>query len=279
MRRLEICELPFAMAACLAAMLVAATPGSALAGAPPAPTRAIGIEGLLALELPRSDYRPRPFDDRTELILRIEAITPASKQQQRYAFHYMGLEPGNYSLADYLIRPDGSRPDELSNIFVNVQAVLPVDHDGKLTGYAPELFSFIGGYRLFLGLIAFLWCSGIVGFVMSYRKKRIVCVPAVVVPEPTFEERMRPLVEAAAEGKLSLDDKATLERLLMGYWRGKLNLPELPMAEALEKVKAHDQAGELLRALERWLHQRNGASAHEVNVLLAPYRQTDGGAA
>ena len=236
------------------------------------PTRAIGIEGRAALELPRPDYQPRLLDDRTELILRIEAVTNVATNRHRYDFHYMGLEPGSYSLAQYLIHPDGSLATELSNTLVHVQAVLPDDHDGKLTAYTPERFPFIGGYRVFLGLVALLWIGGIAAFVVSYRKKRVVAAPVVVVPEPSFAERIRPLVEAAASGKLSLDGKAQLERLLMGFWREKLNLPELRMAEALEQLKAHAQAGELLRALERWLHQRTGAPAEEVNRLLEPYR-------
>ncbi len=259
-------------AALAVAMLVSATTFAADTNS--TPTRAIGIEGRVALDLPRDDYRPRPLDDRTELILRIEALTPAPNRQFRYDFHYMGMEPGSYSLADYLIRPDGSRPDELSNTLVHVQAMLPKTHDGKLTGYTPERFPFIGGYRIFLGLVALLWVAGIIGFIRSYRKKRVVAAPVVVVPEPTFAERIRPLVEAAAAGKLSLDDKAQLERLLMGFWREKLNLSaEQRMAEVLEQLKAHAQAGELLRALERWLHQRDGATVEEVNSLLEPYRQ------
>jgi hypothetical protein len=242
------------------------------------PTRAIGIEGRVTLDLPRGDYRPRPLDDRTELILRIESVTPAPNQQHRYDFHYMGLEPGSYSLANYLIRPDGSRPDELSNTLVQVKALLPENHDGKLTSYTPERFPFIGGYRVFLGLVALLWAGGIAGFVISYRKKRVITAPPAVVPEPSFAERIRPLVEAAANGTLTPEGKAQLERLMMGFWREKLNLPaEQRMAEALERLKAHAQAGELLRALERWLHQRASAPAEEVRALLAPYR--NGGAA
>jgi hypothetical protein len=251
-------------------------PGVAFAADPTntPPTRAIGIEGRVSLDLPRGDYRPRPLDDRTELILRIEAVTNVAANQHRYEFHYMGLEPGAYSLAQYLIHPDGSLAMELSNTLVHVQAVLPLDHDGKLTSYTPGRFPFIGGYRVFLGLVALLWVGGIAGFVISYRKRRVVAVPVVVVPEPSFAERIRPLVEAAAAGKLSLEDKAQLERLMMGFWREKLHLPvEQRMAESLDQLKAHAQAGELLRALERWLHQRAGATAQEVNALLEPYRR------
>ena len=274
MRRFTICDLRFAIAACFVALLLSGNSISAQTNSSTnsPPTRAIGIEGRVSLELPRADYQPRPLDDRTELILRIEAVTSVATNRHRYDFYYMGLEPGNYSLANYLIRPDGSQPDELSNTLVQVQAVLPEDHDGKLTRYTPEQFPFIGGYRVFLGLIGLLWFGGIAVFVMSYRKKRVTVAPVMVAPEPTFAERIRPLVEAAASGNLSLDGKAQLERLLMGFWREKLSLPDLRMAEALERLKAHSQAGELLRALERWLHQRGGAAAGEVNLLLEPYR-------
>jgi hypothetical protein len=81
------------------------------------------------------------------------------------------------------------------------------------------------------------------------------------------------LVEAAAAGELGPEGQAQLERLLTGYWRERLALPELRMAEAVMRLKAHAEAGELLRALERWLHRPGGISATEVSVLLEPYRQ------
>ena len=97
-------------------------------------------------------------------------------------------------------------------------------------------------------------------------------MPVVVIPPPSFAERLRPLVEEAAAGKLTVEGQANLERLLMGYWREKLNLPELRMAESLARLKAHAEAGELLRALERWLHRPGGAMRDEVSMLLHPYR-------
>ena len=249
-------------------------------------SRSIGIEGKTSLTLPRPDYRPRPLDDRTELIVRIESVTASSNTQYRYDFYYMGLEPGAYSLADYLVRPDGSRPDELAGLGLAVRAMLPEDHDGQLNAYIPRPFPFIGGYRAFLLLLGLLWAGGIAAFVVSYRKRRIVVVPAPVVVAPSLADRMRPLVEAAVRGELSTDGQAQLERLLLGYWREQLDLPELRMAEALARLKEHAEAGQLLRALERWLHQRAGAPVEEVSALLEPYRRvpasppsTEGGVA
>jgi len=225
----------------------------------------------VTLDLPRADYRPRPLDDRTEFILRIDSVTPATSGKFRYELYYMGLEPENFDLADFLIRPDGRRPDELSGMKVQVESLLPEDHDGQLAAYTPERFPFIGGYRAALGVVAALWAGGIAAFIWSSRKRKPVLHAAPTVVAPSFAERLRPLVEAAAKGQLTTEEKAQIERLLLGFWRDKLQLPELRMAEAVVRLRNHAQAGELLRALERWLHQRTGASAAEVNSLLEPY--------
>jgi hypothetical protein len=261
---------------------------SAVAAPPPTngtPSRTIGIEGYVSTDLPRADYRPRPLDDRTELILRLEGVTALTNGQHRYDFYYIGLEPGPYNLANYLMRPDGSRPDELDHLRIHVRAMLPEDHDGQLGAYFPRRFPWIGGYRALLGLMALVWVGGFVAFALASRKKHALVVPVATPPQPSLAERLRPLVEAAAAGRLTPDGQARLERLLMGYWREKLGLPELRMAEALMRLKAHAEAGELLRALERWLHRPGGVSAAEVASLLEPYRHvpvpavvTEGGA-
>ena len=237
-------------------------------------SRNIGIEGSVSITLPRADYQPRPLDDRTELILRVERVTMLASNQHRYEFFYMGLEPGAYKLADYLIHFDGTRPDELGDLRIQVRAMLPEDHDGKLNAYVPRVFPFIGGYRVALIALGVLWVGGIAAFIYFSRKKRVVAAPVAVTPPPSFAERLRPLVEQAAAGKLSVEGQANLERLLMGYWREKLNLSELRVAESLAKLKAHAEAGELLRALERWLHRPGGATREEVSSLLQPYRNS-----
>jgi hypothetical protein len=195
-----------------------------------------------------------------------------ASNQHRYDFFYMGLEPGAYKLADFLIRPDGSRPDELGELRLHVRSMLPEDHDGRLNAYVPRLFPSIGGYRAFLCLLAFLWVASLVLYLFLTRKKRVVETKEVITPPLSFAERLRPLVEEAAAGKLSVEGQANLERLLMGYWREKLNLPQMRMAEALARLKAHNEAGELLRSLECWLHRPGAVSAQEIASLLQPYR-------
>jgi hypothetical protein len=235
-------------------------------------TRNLGIEGVSNMVLPRGDYQARPMDDRSELLLNVQSVEPADAGGFRYKIQYMGMEPGEYSLAEFLMRPDGSRPEEIKDFRLHVRAELPEDHNGQLEQMSAAPFPFIGGYRIFLGFLGLLWVAGIVMFIRSYRKKKVVTVEAVVVLEPGFAERIRPLVESAAAGTITLEDQTLLERLLMGFWREKLELTEPRVAEAVLLLKQHPVAGELLRAMERWLHRPGGSSAAEINPLLEPYR-------
>jgi hypothetical protein len=234
--------------------------------------RVIGIEGDVTLMLDRGDYQPKPLDDRTPLILRIENITPAEGGRFSYDFHYIGFEPGTYPLSDYLVLPDGSPAVETAGVMVEVRSVLPPDHDGKLNPHVPRPFPWFGGYRMMLAGLAALWLLGLFAFYWIGRRRKVVEVVEIQPPPPSYAERMRPLVEAAAMGKLSVTGQAELERLMTGYWREKLSLPERRMADSLGALKRHPDAGALLLALERWLHRPEGASRDEIESLLEPYR-------
>ena len=206
-------------------------------------SRVIGIEGDVAVTLPRGDYQARPLDDRTPLILRVEKITPAAGGRFTYQFHYMGFEAGDYRLANYLVRPDGSLAKEIGDEIVHVRSTLPADHDGALNPYIPRPFPWFGGYRMFLWILAVLWVGGIAAFAWFGRNRKPAVAPVVVVPQPSYAERMRPLVEAAAAGNLATNGQAELERLMTGYWREKLALPDdQRMADALA---AHPKASDL----------------------------------
>ena len=234
--------------------------------------RVIGIEGNATVLLSRGDYQPKPLDDRTPLILRIEAIIPESEGRFNYHFHYIGFEPGTYDLGHYLILPDGSPAAEAGGVMIEVRSILPADHDGSLNPYLTRPFPWFGGYRVMLVALAILWVLGLVGFYWFGRRRKPVVVVEPVLPPPSYAERMRPLVEAAAAGTLTVSGQAELERLMTGYWRDKLALPDQRMADTLAALKRHSDAGALLLALERWLHRPGGASQTEIDSLLEPYR-------
>ena len=64
-----------------------------------------------------------------------------------------------------------------------------------------------------------------------------------------------------------------LERLLLAFWRRRCDLAGLEPAAALARLRAHPEAGALLRGTDAWLHQPPGrAETVDVEALLAPYR-------
>ncbi len=273
-------DLRIAIAICLTALGGAAaadaTNGVALSRTGGARGQAIGIEGRAVLALPSPNYQVKPLDDRTELILRIERIERGAGEN-RYHFHFIGLEPGAYRLADYLIRPDGSRPDEIADVRLPVEALLPVDHNGHLSQFVARPFPFIGGYRVALMGLGVVWLGGLAGLGLVGRKKAKRALVAETLP-PSFADRLQPLVEAAARRGLTVEEQAALERLLMGYWRDKLNLAPDRIAQALQQLKAHPEAGAILRTVERWLHAPGDSKevTSEIRTLLEPYRHLPG---
>lgn len=243
------------------------------AAAAETPSRLLGIEGDVSFTLDRADYRPRPMDDRTPLILMIDSIRPAGGEGHVYDIHYIGFEAGAYRLADYLMLPDGSPATGIGEVSVQVRSVLPPNHNGALAAYVPQPFPALGGYRMLLKLLAGLWLLGLAAFLWFGRRRRVQTVVEAVPPPPTYAERMRPLVQAAAAGRLDPDGQAELERLMTGYWRDRLHLNEPRMADNLAALKRHAEAGLLLNALERWLHRPGGASAGDIQKLLEPYQR------
>ncbi len=235
--------------------------------------KGIGLENDVEITLDRGDYQPKPLDDRTPLILRLEHIKPAENGRFTYLFHYISFEPGSYRLADYLIHLDGTPATDLGETPIEIKSILPPDFQGELNAFSPQPFPALGGYRMLLGGLAVLWLCGLPALIWLGRKKLELAVVEEVIPALSYAERIRPFVEAAAAGNLTATDQATLERLLTGYWREKIAQPEKRMGEVLTALKAHPEAGSLLLALERWLHRPGGASRAEVEKLLEPYRQ------
>lgn len=235
--------------------------------------KGIGLESDVVITLDRGDYLPRPMDDRTPLILRLDGVKPAENGRFTYSFHYISFEPGSYRLADYLMHPDGSPATDLGETPIEIKSILPPSFQGELNPFSAKPFPKLGGYRMVLGGLAVLWLCGLPALIWLGRKKKAALVEEPVVPAPSYAERIRPFVEAAASGTLTASGQAELERLLTGYWREKVAGPEQRMSESLAALKRHPEAGSLLKALERWLHQPGGASKSEIEGLLEPYRR------
>lgn len=238
----------------------------------------VGLErAAKVLVLPRADYSVAPQDDGTALLLTIDSVTPKMDGGYAYAIRSLGFESGEYRLADYLVHPDGTAASELGDLSLKVAGLLPADHNGKLNTFAPVPTPWFGGYKAALITSGCLWLAALPALVLMGRKRKVVAAVVPPAPEPGRVERMRPLVQAAAEGRLDLAGRAELERLILGHSRETARMAEGRVAESIAAMRRHPEYGPLLLALERWLHAPEGASPGEIDAMLAPYGRSPGG--
>jgi len=226
--------------------------------------------------LPGAELAVREPERDAAIVLRIDAARPHG-DAWRYDLVWYGLEPGTYDLAPYLTRTDGSALGELGPLTATVTSLLP---PGQIEPHRPaagELPS-LGGYRVLLVLAGVLWTAALLWLVVSGRRRRRAEESAPARPA-TLAERLRPLVADALAGRLSPAGRSALELGLIALWRRRLGLEQRATLEAVALIRAHPEAGALVRGLEEWLHRpqaqgAQGAGAAEVDVerLLAPYR-------
>ena len=223
------------------------------------------------LILPGSELAVRPLNNDTDpLVVRI-VKTIRHGDAHRYQIEYYGLEPGTHDLTDYLQRTDGTLADDLPVIPVRVDPLLPagqIQPNPMRTQRTPS----IGGYRVKMLLAGTVWLAGLLVILFAGRRK-ILGGDRFMQQEPSLADRLRPIVEDAMHNRLTESKQAELERLLLTYWRQRLDLNEVKAAEAITALRQHEEAGQLLRQLESWLHKPAGQrDTVDVGELLKPYR-------
>jgi len=241
----------------------------------PAPPKAlssssVGVSAQLAqMVIAGSELEAKPIDDRqAPLVVRVVATYPHGTDF-RYDFEYYGLEPGRYDLRDFLQRKDHSPLTSAQPLPVEIITRLPA---GQLlpSDLATKKLPYVGGYRDALFAGAILWL--LVLFWLVGGRRRLAMAANGKVRPPSPAERLRPLVVEAVAGRLTPEGQAELERVLLSYWRQRLGLEQADPVLALATVRAHPEAGALLRLIEDWLHRPGGAAEVDVAAILAPYQ-------
>jgi hypothetical protein len=244
------------------------------ATAPPAPLAetTVGMSGRLeGVVLPGTELVEKRTEDRKEpVVLRVVRVYPHGTDF-RYDLEFSGLEPGTYDLGKSLRRKDGSPLGDLPPLMVKVNPVLP---PGQIQPNKLEIESGprLGGYRVLLIAGIVFWVLVLTTVIASFFLPRGRKATAVSDRPVSLAERLRPLVEGAIAGKLSREQLANLERSLLAYWRKRLGLEAAEPGVAVEKLRAHPEAGPLLGQLEAWLHRPGPPAPVDVVALLAPYR-------
>lgn len=258
--------------------LLAAVTCAGLAKAPAQKTNAppgaipVGMEGSRMKVLPGDKLEAAPVGDKSKIILRIHDVFPHGTDK-RYDLRYFGFVPGEYDLAKFLRHADGTAPTNLPPIPVRIRGILPEDHDGKLIEDKSGGVSLPGSYTAWLIGLGVVWFIAAWPLFLLGRKRKTPLGQAQD-EGPDLAERLRPLVEQAANGTLDIDGRARLERMIFSHWRERLGLPgDGDLAELHQQLKKHDEAGPLLRGLEDWLHRPPGTATVDIAALLEPYRR------
>ncbi|HUG68672.1 MAG TPA: hypothetical protein VMM76_13035 [Pirellulaceae bacterium] len=239
------------------------------------PENSIGTEGVFYLRTTGSAIEVKPFEKRESLLIRIADVT-REQAVSIYEIRYIGFIAGEYDLRDYLRQIDGTDLSSVPPAKVSIVSVLPASHDGELGAIERSPLPFAWPYRILLAGAVLLWLIPLVWWKkqrMSHRKR---VTKEVHPPNPSLSDQLKPLVEAALDGRSSPREQATLERLLLSFWREKLNLNECGSQQALASMRAHREAGALLRQVDAWLHMPPGRREIDVPALLAPYRNVTG---
>jgi hypothetical protein len=242
---------------------------TAMAAESAAPT--VGIEGQVLISLPGAPLKTIPLDPKAPMTVRIADALPRGTLTQ-YDLRYIGQVPGIYDLRKYLAREDGSAMSDVPTIEVRVAGLLPPNHSGHLASRGEPGFPAMGGYRRLLMVLGIAWVAILIPLWLSGRKTVMISEEDSTAPLTTAD-RLRPLIAQATSGKISDDEKAQLERLLLAHWRERLALHEVEPAVAMTQLRAHPEAGALLRTLEDWLHRPPGSATVDLDRFLAPYTQ------
>lgn len=255
---------------CLALVLMA-TPLADARAVPPLSKSSVGkAVRIKQLLLPGTELEARPLENRqSPIVLRI-VDSFRHGTAYRYELEYYGLRPGRYDLRDFVQRKDRSATADLPNLPVEIVALLPA---GQILPHelTARRLPWLGGYRALLVGGALVWLAGLAA-ILLVRRHRHEQPAAQQEVRVSLADQLRPLVDAAVKGTLSSEQQAQLDRLMLGYWRRRVGLVDLEPADALVKLRDHEQAGALLRQVELWLHAPPGSQSVDVAALLAPYR-------
>ena len=220
----------------------------------------IGISGhVRQIVLPGPELEAVPLDSKSPIVLRVLGTWPHGTDFR-------------YDLGKYLKHKDGTPVTGLPEIPVEVETLLPAGQV-QPNPLEPTALPKLGGYEKTMIALGVVWVLGLAAILLLGRK-RAQAARELARPR-TLAYELRPLLEDALAGRLSRSDRARLELRLVEFWRRKLGLEERAPQDLLVELRAHPQAGALLRSLEDWLHRPDPPERVDLAQLLSPYENVE----
>ncbi|MFM7058961.1 MAG: hypothetical protein ACKO2P_18785 [Planctomycetota bacterium] len=205
------------------------------------------------------------------MVVRMDGVYPHG-DGFRYDVSWSGEKPGEFDLTQWLRRKDGTSTADLPELPVKVTSLLAPERFTP-NDLRPPSGGWVGGYRVLLGLLGFFWLAGLAAL-LWFRPKASGTGSDPSTGRSRLEQIRGQLEAVLGRGELSTADKASLETLIVGFWREQRRLTALEPAILLQTLLADPESGPLLRQLERWLYDRpQRADAAELQDLLAPLQR------
>jgi hypothetical protein len=236
-----------------------------------------GITGSVAV-IDRGDgLRPRSdLDMDSPLLVRIAApLADESAGARSLVLEFIGTHEGVYDLRTVLERPDGSFPEDLAPIPIEI--VRRLDPGAGTDVFMEERGArpITGGYRRTLVAIGVAWI--LVPALVAARRiaaRGADAAEAPPAPAASLAELLEPLLVAAADRSMTVEERGRLELLLSARLGERAGLAGVPRPEAIARLRRDESAGRVLLAVEGWLHRPGDPEDRrpEIARLLAPYR-------
>lgn len=211
------------------------------------------------------------------MLVRLERSGQA-EQGSLYTLRFFGAVAGDYDLRDFVVQSDGAvltAEEALPSMNVRIVSDLPPGEGTSLYEIDDPSLHAPSGYRAALLLFGALWAAVPVGWAVVRWRSRQPEQEEPPVREPTLSDHLRPLVQRASEGQITVQEQSRLELLIYVFWQRRLDLPE-SLIDSLPIMRRHAEAGGLLRSLEFWIHTdapgRKEVTPESIEALLEPYR-------
>ena len=181
---------------------------------------------LQQLVLPGPELETKPNREaEAPLVVRIDGVWPHGSDH-RYDLSVLGLEAGEFDLRPYLRLKGGGSHELPTPLQVRFESILP-EGAFEPTALKPLEVPLRYGYGDLLKALTVLWVLGLIGLWVWVRggRPRDLQQETQVAP-PSLIEQLQPLIERAASGQLDNQEKARLEKMILGYWAQRLQLKE-----------------------------------------------------
>lgn len=229
----------------------------------------VGAPGdIYQIVLPGTELTAKPLVEGSPIVIRITDVFPHG-DAFRYDIRFHGLEPGTFNLAKWLERKDGSATEDLPEIPVEIQSLLPagqIQPNALESGWLPRL----GGYRVVAIAAVALWLIGLLALIFGGRKSK--SEEAAVEKPKSLAELLETRIQDAMDQKMETSQYAELERMLFAFWRKRMKLEGVSTSEAMTAIKQDKNSGPLMIQLEQWMHNPSASRDIDLAELVAPYR-------